>query len=69
MMFALGLPSNSRRIILGQDCEMDSNKSILIFAPTLEDMKLRLSQGYDAVAVTTVTNTIRRGYEQILKII
>ena len=45
------------------------NKSILIFAPTLEDMKLRLSQGYDAVAVTTVTNTIRRGYEQILKII
>ena len=43
-----------------------AGKPVLIFSPTAEDLKLRLAQGYDAVAVTTVTTVIRKGYEQFL---
>ena len=48
------------------DACRNAGKPVMIFSPTGEDMTRRLDEGYDAVAVSTVSGMIRTGCRQYL---
>ena len=42
-------------------------KPVLIFSPNAQDAQLRLAQGFDAVAVSTVSSVLVEGCKHLLK--